>query len=79
MRGGSSLIAAHGFNDVVVWNPGPDLAARLPDLPDDGWHHMLCVEAAAIGRPVEVRPGECWIARQTIDAAAPPADAAGDA
>ena len=56
-----------GFADVVVWNPGAELAARLPDLPDDDWRQMLCVEAAAIGKPVEVLPGECWIGRQTID------------
>ncbi|WP_418320232.1 D-hexose-6-phosphate mutarotase [Piscinibacter sakaiensis] len=59
-------IENHGFDDVVVWNPGPELARRLDDLPDDGWREMLCIEAAAIGRPVEVRPGDCWIGRQTI-------------
>ena len=27
--------------------PGPASIASLADLPDDGWRHMLCVEAAA--------------------------------
>jgi glucose-6-phosphate 1-epimerase len=30
----------------VVWNPGPDKAARLSDFPDSAWQRMLCVETA---------------------------------
>lgn len=56
----------HGFPDVVVWNPGAERAALLDDLPNDGWRDMFCIEAAAIGKPVVVRAGECWIGRQTI-------------
>ncbi len=52
-----------GFEDAVVWNPGP--GHGLPDLPDDGWRHMLCLEAAQIQRPVHLEPGEVWVARQT--------------
>lgn len=72
-------ISMHGFRDVVVWNPGAELATRLSDLPDDGWRGMLCVEAASIGRAVEVLPGECWVGRQTIDAGAAGQAAAADA
>ena len=49
--------------ETVVWNPGPLLAAKLDDLPDDGWRHMLCVEAARIDEPVLLAPGaqwQCW-------------------
>jgi len=46
--------------ETVVWNPGPVLAARLADLPDDGHRHMLCVEAAAIDTPAQLAPGERW-------------------
>ncbi len=63
-------IEKQGFDDVVVWNPGPALSASLDDLPDDGWREMLCIEAAAIGRPVEVQAGDCWIGRQTVRLAA---------
>lgn len=52
-----------GFDDAVVWNPGP--GHGLPDLPVDGWQHMLCLEAAQIDRPVHLPPGESWVARQT--------------
>ena len=37
--------------ETVVWNPGPALSQRLADMPDDGWRHMLCVEAASIDGP----------------------------
>lgn len=59
-------IASEGFADAVVWNPGAAKAAALPDLPDDGWLDYLCVEAAAIGTPVTVEPGDTWTGRQTL-------------
>jgi glucose-6-phosphate 1-epimerase len=46
--------------ETVVWNPGPVLSAKLADLPDDGWSHMLCVEAAHIDDAVELAPGASW-------------------
>jgi glucose-6-phosphate 1-epimerase len=61
-------IEMSGFNDVVVWNPGPDGAARLADLPDDDWRRMLCVEPACIGRRLTLRPGEDWAGRQRLRA-----------
>jgi glucose-6-phosphate 1-epimerase len=27
---------------------------------------MLCVEAASIGRPIELQPGESWVGRQSM-------------
>ncbi|MGJ7508502.1 D-hexose-6-phosphate mutarotase [Variovorax sp. GT1P44] len=46
--------------ETVVWNPGPLLSAKLEDLPDDGWRHMLCVEAARIDESVLLAPGGQW-------------------
>ena len=65
---GRMAIRNQGFDDVVVWNPGPAQAASMADLPDDDWQHFLCVDAAAIGRPVTLAPGQEWIARQGFDA-----------
>lgn len=59
-------IQGQGFPDVVVWNPWVDLCAMLPDMPDDAWRHMLCVEAAAVREPVVLPPGEEWYGRQTL-------------
>lgn len=52
--------------DVVLWNPGPDKAAQLKDLPDDGWRHMLCIEAGRILEPLTLAPGEEWDGRQSL-------------
>jgi glucose-6-phosphate 1-epimerase len=65
---GRMTVEAEGFPDVVVWNPGPTKAAALPDLPDNDWLRMLCVEAAAIDRPVTLAPGQDWAARQSFEA-----------
>lgn len=64
---GRATIRQEGFADVVVWNPGPDKAAVLADLPDDDWTGFLCVEAGAIGRPVTLAPGEEWFGRQGFE------------
>lgn len=61
-------VAMKGFTDVVVWNPGQERAATLPDLEPGGWLRMLCVEAAAIGTPVRLEPGERWTGQQTLTA-----------
>lgn len=57
-----------GFRDAVIWNPGAKLAATLADLWPEGWTRMLCVEAAVIGEPVSLAPGERWTGQQTITA-----------
>jgi glucose-6-phosphate 1-epimerase len=46
--------------NTVVWNPAQDLCKRLADMPDDGWRHMLCVEAAQVYEPIYVPAGERW-------------------
>lgn len=60
-------ISAAGFHDVVVWNPGPEKCAALPDMLINGYREMLCVEAAAIGRPIDLPAGEQWVGRQSIE------------
>lgn len=52
--------------ETVVWNPGAVLSARLADMPDDGYRHMLCVEAAAIDAPVQLAPGARWTGWQQL-------------
>ena len=55
-----------GCTETVVWNPGAALSAKLADLPDDGWRHMLCVEAARIDENVLLAPGAQWQAWQQL-------------
>ena len=59
-------IQSQGFPDVVVWNPWVEKCAALPDLPAEGWRHMLCVEAAVVESPAVVPPGDEWYGRQTL-------------
>lgn len=60
------VVDAAGFPDVVVWNPGAEKAAALADLDPDGWRRFVCIEAAAIARPVELAPGEEWRGTQRL-------------
>ncbi|RZL96096.1 MAG: D-hexose-6-phosphate mutarotase [Variovorax sp.] len=52
--------------ETVVWNPAAALSARLADMPDDGYRHMLCVEAACIDENVLLEPGAQWQAWQQL-------------
>jgi len=53
--------------ETVVWNPGAELCATLPDMPADGYRHMLCVEAARIDEQVLLAPGAQWQCWQQLD------------
>ena len=55
-----------GFADAVVWNPGAEKCAQLPDMPPEGYRQMLCIEAASIGQPVRLAPGESWAGLQSL-------------
>jgi glucose-6-phosphate 1-epimerase len=59
-------ISQQGYFDTVVWNPGPERARLLPDVPDEDWLHMLCVEAACASTPVTISPGASWEGRQRL-------------
>jgi len=60
------VVQQQGFDDAVIWNPGPERCAKLADMPPEGWSEMLCVEAANIGHPIELQPGESWVGRQSL-------------
>lgn len=62
----SLRIEAEGFPDVVVWNPGAELAAALSDLRAGRHRHFVCVEAAAVLSPVVLAPGGSWSGRQRL-------------
>ncbi len=59
-------LESEGFEDAVVWNPGPDKCAALKDMPADGWREMLCVEAAQGVNPPMLHPGKSWTGRQSL-------------
>jgi glucose-6-phosphate 1-epimerase len=59
-------ISQRGFFDTVVWNPGPERARMLTDMPDEDWQHMLCIEAACASAAVTVGAGESWEGSQRL-------------
>ncbi|KAI3782241.1 hypothetical protein L2E82_12281 [Cichorium intybus] len=62
------VIRKDGLPDAVVWNPWDKKAKAMADFGDDEYKHMLCVEAAAIEKPVTLKPGEEWKVRQELSA-----------
>jgi glucose-6-phosphate 1-epimerase len=52
--------------NTVVWNPAQDLCKRLADMPEDGWRHMLCVEAAQVYEPITLPAGGRWAGWQRL-------------
>lgn len=61
-------IAMEGFNDTVIWNPGPDLARSLSDMEDTDWLNMLCIEAVQFQHPVVLTPAAQWQGVQILRA-----------
>jgi glucose-6-phosphate 1-epimerase len=71
----SLRIDKRGFPDAVVWNPGASGTSSRVDFAPGDERQMLCVEAAAIGTPIELAPGAQWTGTQVMTAvasAAPP-------
>lgn len=64
--GGLQISQSASMPDVVVWNPGEKLSAAIADLPDDGFRHYVCVEAARINQPVLLAPGAQWAGWQQL-------------
>lgn len=52
-------ISKSGSDATVVWNPWSEIASRLPDLGNDEWPHMLCIETVnAATNAVTLSPGQ---------------------
>lgn len=59
--GGSKVkIASKGWPDAVVWNPWTDMAAC--------YQEFVCVENAAVAKPVSVAPGAFWAGSMELTA-----------
>jgi len=57
----------HGSASTVVWNPGPEKAVRLGDLPVEDVHRFVCVETAnAPGAEVTLAPGAHHVLRMRL-------------
>ena len=65
---GETTLTQQGWPDTVVWNPGPEGASAIADLPDTDHDRFMCIEAALIGEPQLLAPGEHWQGTQTLRA-----------
>jgi len=59
-------IRSAGFKDAVVWNPWAEKVTGFIGLDPDDYKRMVCVEAAQIGSPVDLKPGTSWSGSQTL-------------
>ncbi|MFV3404038.1 MULTISPECIES: D-hexose-6-phosphate mutarotase [Pseudomonas] len=51
-------LTSSGSRSAVIWNPWTERAKALPDMADDGWQRMLCIETANVWDDVvELKPG----------------------
>ncbi|KAK3227985.1 hypothetical protein Dsin_007847 [Dipteronia sinensis] len=57
------VIRKEGLPDVVVWNPWEKKSKSMADFGDEEYKQMLCVDAAAIEKPITLKPGEEWTGR----------------
>ncbi|KAK8949352.1 hypothetical protein KSP39_PZI005810 [Platanthera zijinensis] len=62
------VIRKAGVPDMVVWNPWERKAKNMMDLGDEEYKQMLCVDAAVIERPINLKPGEEWTGRLELSA-----------
>ncbi|XP_011043933.1 PREDICTED: putative glucose-6-phosphate 1-epimerase [Populus euphratica] len=62
------VLRKDGIPDAVVWNPWDKKAKTMADFGDDEYMHMLCVEAAAVEKPITLKPGEEWKGRLELSA-----------
>ncbi|KAF2600178.1 hypothetical protein F2Q68_00007967 [Brassica cretica] len=63
------VVRKEGLADAVVWNPWDKKSKKkISDMGDEDYKHMLCVEAAAIERPITLKPGEEWKGRLELSA-----------
>ncbi|KAI3801620.1 hypothetical protein L1987_29729 [Smallanthus sonchifolius] len=57
------VVQKDGLPDAVVWNPWEAKAKTMADFGEDEFKYMVCVEAAAIEKPITLKPGEEWKGR----------------
>lgn len=51
------------FLITVVWNPWDKKSKSMVDFGDEEYKQMLCVDGAAIEKPITLKPGEEWTGR----------------
>ncbi|XP_031504654.1 putative glucose-6-phosphate 1-epimerase isoform X1 [Nymphaea colorata] len=63
------VIRKEGLPDAVVWNPWEKKSKSMVDFGDNEYKQMLCVDGAAIEKPITLKPGEEWTGRLELSVA----------
>jgi glucose-6-phosphate 1-epimerase len=61
------ITQSESFAHTVVWNPHAELCRQIADLPNDGYQHYVCVEAAQVLSPITVPAGDTWTGWQQLN------------
>ncbi len=74
VAGGRTLsVSKHGSNSTVVWNPWVQKSRAMPDIGDEEWPGMVCVETAnAVENAVTLAAGATHMMRATVKVSMPP-------
>lgn len=51
-------ILNNGNNAAVLWNPWQELSKNMPDMNDDGYKTMVCIESANYDKSILLKPDE---------------------
>ncbi|KNA06251.1 hypothetical protein SOVF_182860 [Spinacia oleracea] len=60
------VLRKDGMPDAAVWNPWDKKAKAMPDLGDEDYKSMLCVDSAAVESQIVLKPSEEWKGYQEI-------------
>ncbi|KAF0237451.1 MAG: glucose-6-phosphate [Prolixibacteraceae bacterium] len=53
------MVSKSGSKVTTVWNPGEETCRKIDDIPDDGFHSFICIEAVnAFNNVIKLAPGE---------------------
>ncbi|XP_074274978.1 putative glucose-6-phosphate 1-epimerase [Silene latifolia] len=60
------VVRKDGIPDAAVWNPWDKKAKVIPDLGDEDYKSMLCVDSAVVESPIVLKPSEEWKGYQEL-------------
>ncbi|CAB0005803.1 unnamed protein product [Nesidiocoris tenuis] len=71
VSGRKMRVQKYNFPDTVVWNPWLDHSKDVPDLGEDEYPNMICVESGHVSSPVVLLPGTAFEASQILQGSDP--------
>ncbi|KAL8167136.1 hypothetical protein V2J09_008635 [Rumex salicifolius] len=60
------VLRKEGMSDAALWNPWDKKAKAIPDMGDEDYKSMLCVDSAVLETPIVLKPYEEWKGYQEI-------------